>query len=320
MTASEIAQTLRASAGVQHKRDIQHAFAALTDLHAAPVCRVGDDCAAIPDGSGYLLFAIEGLLEAFVAAEPWFAGYCAVMVNVSDIYAMGGRPVALVDALWSADAQTAGETWAGMQAAAAAYGVPIVGGHTNTRSSHAYLAAAIVGRAEQLLTSFDARPDDVLLAAIDLRGAYYNGYDYWNASTSAPPQRLRDDLDVMVSLAADGICRAAKDISMGGILGTLLMLAECSGVGASVDIDAIPLPPGTDLARWLRTFPSYGFLLSARPEQVDEACERFARRDIACVPIGTLTGGPIVEIAYGAEVAPLWNFATATFIGARVYA
>ena len=36
--------------------------------------RVGDDCAAIPDGDGYLLLAIEGFINDFVAADPWFAG------------------------------------------------------------------------------------------------------------------------------------------------------------------------------------------------------------------------------------------------------
>ncbi|MFH7168792.1 AIR synthase related protein, partial [Klebsiella pneumoniae] len=57
----------------------------------------GDDCAAIPDGDGHLLLAIEGFLDGFVAADPYFAGFCGVMVNVSDIAAMGGTPVAVVD-------------------------------------------------------------------------------------------------------------------------------------------------------------------------------------------------------------------------------
>ena len=32
----------------------------------------------------------EGMLPQFVETDPWFAGWSAVMVNVSDIYAMGG--------------------------------------------------------------------------------------------------------------------------------------------------------------------------------------------------------------------------------------
>ncbi|WP_423251192.1 AIR synthase related protein [Klebsiella pneumoniae] len=60
----------------------------------------GDDCALIPDGSGYKLLAIEGFINRFVAEDPWFAGWCGVMVNLSDIAAMGGRPLAVVNALW----------------------------------------------------------------------------------------------------------------------------------------------------------------------------------------------------------------------------
>ena len=52
---------------------------------------VGDDCAAIPDGDGHLLFAIEGFINAFVAADPWFAGWCGVMVN-SQRHRRDGRP------------------------------------------------------------------------------------------------------------------------------------------------------------------------------------------------------------------------------------
>ena len=63
---------------------------------------VGDDCAAIPDGDGFLLLAIEGFINEFVACDPWFAGWCGAMVNISDVAAMGGRPLAIVDAVWAA--------------------------------------------------------------------------------------------------------------------------------------------------------------------------------------------------------------------------
>lgn len=69
---------------LQPKKDIQVAARYLGE-------GVGDDCAAIADGDGYLLLAAEGLLPQFLASDPWFAGWSAVMVNVSDIYAMGGH-------------------------------------------------------------------------------------------------------------------------------------------------------------------------------------------------------------------------------------
>ena len=110
---------------------------------------VGDDCAAIRDPSGgYLLLAAEGLLQRFVADDPWFAGYSAVMVNISDVCAMGGRPIAVVDVMWTPDHEMTRPVWDGMKAAARDYGVPIVGGHTTiTRNGGpVYLAASILER------------------------------------------------------------------------------------------------------------------------------------------------------------------------------
>jgi AIR synthase-related protein len=309
---------LRATKGMQHKTDIALAYRGL-EASSTP-CRVGDDCAAIPDGDGYLLFAIEGLLDEFVRREPWFAGYCAVMVNLSDVAAMGGRATAVVDALWAASQERGDELFAGMRAAADAYGVPIVGGHTNTRSDGDRLAVAVLGRANRLLTSFDARPGDAIVAAIDLRGEYFEPYPYWNCSTRSAPDRLRGDLEILPQLAEDGVARAAKDVSMGGVLGTLLMLLECSGVGASIDLDRIPKPAFAPLERWLTSFPSYGYLLAVDPAYVAEVERRFAARGIACGAIGTCEAEGTLRVARGDERELFWDVRNTPFTGAPTYA
>ncbi|WP_413761100.1 AIR synthase-related protein, partial [Vibrio vulnificus] len=82
-------------------------------------------------------------------------------------------------------------------------------------------------------------------------------------------------------LAEDGLCDAGKDISMAGTAGTALMLLECSGVGACIDIEHIPRPDGVPLLRWLLSFPSFGYLLSVRPQHRLSVLERFAARGIA---------------------------------------
>jgi AIR synthase-related protein len=319
VSLTELVNTLRTSRGFAHKRDIAGAVALLGDTPTVPAgraVRVGDDCAAIPDGDGHLLFAIEGFVEDFVAQMPWFAGYCGVMVNVSDIAAMGGRPVAVVDALWSTDAATAAPVLQGLAAAAERYGVPVVGGHTNQRASSGQLAVAIVGRARKLLTSFDARAGDVLLMAVDLRGEFMEPHPFWNASTSAPGERLRGDLDILPGLAEDGLCDAAKDISMAGAIGTALMLLEGSRVGAIVDVAAIPRPPQVPLARWLQAFPSYGFVLSVRPEHSDGVLARFAARGLAAARIGAVREGSELWLQDGAQRALLWDHRAEPFIGA----
>lgn len=302
-TLARLVAFLSGSAAVGEKIAIQTAYAPAQAVSAG--IALGDDCAAIPDGDGWLLFAAEGMLESFVADDPWFAGYSAVMVNLSDVAAMGGRPLAVVDVLWTPGAERSEEIWRGMSAASLAYGVPIVGGHTTfTKSGSAFLAAAVLGKASQLLTSFDAQPGDDLLMVVDLRGSWRREKPFWNASVDAPPERLRTDLQLLPALAESGWCRAAKDISNGGIVGTLAMLLECSRVGAELWLDQLPQPPGVELERWLSAFPSFGYLLSVPPRFTPQVVAHFAARDLACSPIGTITASPSLVLGYGAARAP----------------
>ena len=310
-----LVERLRESRGFRHKNDISHVLSRLRPN--AQSVAIGDDCAAIPDGDGYLLFAIEGMVSDFVRSMPWFAGYSGVMVNVSDIYAMGGRPLAVVDALWSGSAHAAGEVLAGMAAASEVYGVPVVGGHSNVRSDGAQLAVAIIGRARKLLTSFDARPGDALVMAVDLRGRFEEPYPFWNASVGSPEGRARADFELLPALAEEGLCDAAKDISMAGVLGTALMLLECSKAGARIDLDALPRPADVEIERWLTAFPSFGFVLSVRREHVGEVLARFAGRDLASAVIGEVDDSREVVVTQGNEAALLWNFREEPFICAR---
>lgn len=324
MSLHALVERLRESRGFRHKTDIAGVVASLASRlpngtrDLAQAVAVGDDCAAIADGDGYLLLAIEGLVSDFVETMPWFAGYSSVMVNISDVYAMGGRPLAVVDALWSDGLESAEQILAGMAAASSAYGVPVVGGHSNTRSAEPQLAVSILGRARALLSSFNARPGDSIVMAVDLRGRFEDPYPFWNASVGAPAERLRDDLELLPQLAESGLCEAAKDISMAGVLGTSLMLLECSGVGARIDLDAIPRPDGVDFERWLSAFPSYGFLLSVRDEHVDEVHACFAQRGLACATIGSVDASREVALTQQGDSALLWSFWDSAFIGAPV--
>lgn len=304
-----LAQTLAASRGIAAKQDIG-AVAKALGLGGQAIA-VGDDCAAIPDGDGYLLLAIEGFMNEFVAGDPWFAGWCGVMVNISDIAAMGGRPIAVADAIWANGESEAAPVLEGMRAAATAFGVPIVGGHTNVYTDRGQLSVAILGRAKKLLTSFDARPGDQLIAAIDHRGGYREPFSNWEAATKAPAARLRGDLEILPQIAESGLALAAKDISQGGIIGTSIMLAECSGVGIDIDVAAIPVPDGVALERWLLTFPSFGYLLSITPENAEAVIERFAARDIAAARIGAVYAGSQVTITDGTSRALIRDHAQA---------
>ena len=311
---ADLVASLQASASILHKQDIQTAARAIgqyvNGVDGSKI-RLGDDCAAIPEGDdptdGYLLLAAEGIWPELVAKEPWFAGWCAVMVNLSDIAAMGGQAIALVDALWSQSVTDSDLIWQGMQAASERYGVPIVGGHTNCHSDYDGLAVAVIGRASHLITSFAAEPGDALMLLINMAGTYYGEYPFWNSATEGDPLDLRDQLALLPKLAMSGLCHAGKDISMGGLAGTLLMLCEASNCGALLNLDRMPKPPDVDWAKWLTSFPSFGFLLSVPVENTAQVEALFSPCGLACQRVGEITTGSQVILQQAEEKQIFWN-------------
>ena len=103
-TFRPLVAALRETRGLTGKLEIQPAARAF-GRNASDILN-GDDAAALPDpDGGYTLIAAEGMQPSFVDAEPWFAGLCAVLTNVSDIAAMGGRSRAIVDVLLASDSE-----------------------------------------------------------------------------------------------------------------------------------------------------------------------------------------------------------------------
>jgi AIR synthase-related protein len=315
MTVAELAAELAAHPSILGKLDIAGATHAL-GLSRGSTGQPGDDAAALPrPEGGWDLFAAEAFIPAFVADDPWFAGWCGVMVNLSDIAAMGGQATAITDMIWAPDAASAAPVLEGLSAASHAYGVPIVGGHTNLRAPSLNLSVAVTGRARALISSFAAREGDMLIAAVDLRGAWRPRFDNWFAAANAPAGRLRGDLVLLAEMAEAGLVRAGKDISQGGIAGTSLMLAECSGCGFEIDLDRVPMPPGTDVARWMRAFPSFGFLLSVHLSDAKEVCARFADRGLAAAVIGRATAGSAIDLMRGEARATFWDWQARPYLG-----
>ncbi|GAB3220043.1 sll0787 family AIR synthase-like protein [Spirosoma arcticum] len=263
---------------------------------------LGDDCAVIPDGHGdHLLFASEGIITSFLEADPWFAGYSSIMVNISDICSMGGLPMAVTDVLWLKDQEQGRQIWEGMMAASEAYNVPIVGGHTCYHTESRHLAVSILGKARKLLESKAARQSETLLMAVDMNGSYYQHYPFWNASTTADPAHLRANLYLMYELANRGLSAAAKDISMGGIIGTLAMFVKAAGIGAELTLDQIPRPDGVEWEKWLISFPSFGYLFTCQPGTEDACIGLFASHDIQCNAIGHIIDNQEIVVCMDGE-------------------
>ena len=215
------------------------------------VLGVGDDCALLAPGAGMqLAVAADMLVEGrhfFAGTDPQALGHKALAVSLSDLAAMGAQPWAflLALALPDADASWLAAFSAGMFALADAHGIELVGGDTTRGPRN--LCITVLGQlpAGQALRRDAARagdqlwvsgtPGDARLALGQLRGEWrIAGFDAaLRARLERPTPR------VALGLALRGVAHAAIDVS-DGLLGDLGHLLRASGVGAEVDVDAIP--------------------------------------------------------------------------------
>ena len=310
---ASLADTLSKNPDLLGKKAINHSRFQL-GLSKESIGFPGDDAAAIPDGDEWQLVAMEGFMNEFVAAEPWFAGWCSVMVNYSDILAMGGRATGLTNAIWAPDQTFASEILKGMSEASEAYQIPIVGGHTNLNTDRPQLAAAIFGKARSLISSFAAKPGDLLIAATDHRGSYVGSSKNFAAFLEVPADRLREDCQLLPNLAEEGLITAGKDISQGGIVGTSLMFAECSNVGIDIDLDLVKSPDG-DLERWLTAFPSFGFLFSVKPDNASSVLSAFESRNLDVRVIGCIVEGSSLHLVQKEDRHLVWNHSNEPYLG-----
>ena len=305
-------EKLRNHPDIQDKRAIAQTYEYLGDLVRSSVyfpeekasVLLGDDTAAIPQKDGsHLLFAAEGIVPYFLHKDPWFAGYSAVMVNISDICAMGGLPVAVTDTLFAKNAKDAAQIWEGMLAASKAYGVPIVGGHTCYHITEKALSVSVLGKATQnILSSFNARPGEAILLAIDQNGAYYKEYAFWNASTTTSAEKLQEQAKLPYTIANNKWSSTAKDISMGGIIGTLCMLLNTSKVGAEIKLQNVSKPIAVAWEKWLSSFPSYGYIFTCSLENIAHIQSIFMDSGINCDHIGYITSKQDLIIEHENEI------------------
>jgi selenophosphate synthetase-related protein len=271
----------------------------------------GDDGALIAHGDEWIVLCGEAILPSYVAAQPRAAGASAVVTNVSDVRAMGGRPLAILDMLVSPDEAHAELVLEGLGWAAGLLGVEVVGGHL-TIGAAASLSATCTGIARRPLRAAAARPGDVLLAAFCLEGRYMrDDNDFFTSLRDRAAECLRTDGDALVEVAEAGLCHAARDVSMPGAAGSLLQLLEAAGCGAVLDVDRLPRPAGVAIERWLRTFPSFGFMLAAAPEHARAAREAFVSRGLACEACGHFDASRALRLQSGRERATVWDLAIA---------
>jgi len=219
---------------------------------------VGDDCALLAPAAGRrLAVSTDMLVEGrhFVSTvPPARLGHKALAVNLSDLAACGAEPLAftLALALPRADEAFLAGFAEGLFALADAAGIDLVGG--DTTAGPLTICITVFGEvpAEQALLRSGARAGDALfvsgrlgdarLALEALRGRVVlegAAFETVRRAMELPAPRLA------LGRALRGVATSAIDLS-DGLLGDLGHVLAASGVGARVDVDA--LPRGAELA------------------------------------------------------------------------
>lgn len=223
---------------------------------------IGDDCAVMPAGDGELLFSTDLLMEGvhFLRSEssPEDVGWKAAAVNLSDIAAMGGTPVAtFLSIALPKDAQ--GE-WAerfieGYTHISRQYDVLLLGGDTTSSLRHIAVNVGVLGRCpsgKRLMRSGAKIGETIYVTGPlgDSAGGLQAILKGTNRTEEVNTLILRHKrpvprIDAGRILMETGKVGAMMDIS-DGIASDLRHILNASGIGAVIALDKLPYSPELD--------------------------------------------------------------------------
>lgn len=304
MNLESLASELRGFVGITRKKQIGSIMQYFPIESERIIASFGEDAAVIDDGEEVMLLAADGIWSKLMEVDPEWSGYCSVLVNVHDIAAMGGWPVAMVDVLSVGDDEISKRVLSGMKTGIEKFHVPIIGGHLHPDTPYSALDVAILGKAKKsgVILSSTANPGDLVVAAADMDGRPHPRFAInFDTTSFKDSETLLTQLGSMQELGERGLVKAGKDISNPGLLGTLGMLLETSNVGAVVDVDDIAVPAGLDLGSWLKMDPGMGFVVTTKPENAAAVLEVFERRGLTARVIGRVTAEKKLIIRSGSE-------------------
>ncbi|MCC7551712.1 MAG: methanogenesis marker 2 protein, partial [Methanobacterium sp.] len=176
MDLKPLIDSIRNFEGITRKnliKDVTGLLEETYNISGQTILGFGDDASALDIGNGQVvLMAADGMWGKLMEADPWWAGYCSVLVNVNDIAAMGGIPLGMTNVLSTQDKDICAQIMDGINEGVRKFNVPMVGGHVHPDAPYNSLDVAITGvmNRDDLITSCGARPGHKVLVAMDLDG------------------------------------------------------------------------------------------------------------------------------------------------------
>ncbi|WP_299108457.1 thiamine-phosphate kinase [uncultured Tenacibaculum sp.] len=149
--------------------------------HSSTVKGIGDDAAVVNTEGNELLVTTDLLVEGIHFDLSYMPlkhlGYKAVMVNLSDVYAMNGQANQITVSLAVSNRfplEALEELYAGIQLACNTYNVDLIGGDTTSSTKGMLISVTALGTAkkEDIVYRNGAKPTDLIVVSGDLGGAY----------------------------------------------------------------------------------------------------------------------------------------------------
>jgi len=249
---------------------IEHLTASFSNQHSSTVKGIGDDAAVLDFKKEKTIVTTDMLIEGVHFDLSYMPlkhlGYKAVMVNLSDVYAMNSRATHITVSIAASNRfplEALEELYAGIRLATTTYGVDLVGGDTTSSQKGLLISITAIGEAseEQVTYRDGAKPNDLLVVTGDLAAAYMGlqvlerekevfkvnpnnqpdlePYSYI-IERQLKPEARKDIVELLEKL---GIKPTSMIDISDGLSSEILHLCKNSKVGCNLFEDKIPLDP-----------------------------------------------------------------------------
>ena len=181
--------------------------------------------------------------------DPFDFGRIAATNAISDIYAMGGKPIMALAILGmpvdKVPPETVRQILKGGSQVCATAGIPVAGGHSIDSPEPIYGLAVIgLGRPQDIRRNSDARPGDLLILTKALGVGVYSAAFRQAALSPTAYTEMMASMTLLnrigADLAKDPDVHAVTDVTGFGLLGHALEMARGSNLALTVRFDDLP--------------------------------------------------------------------------------
>ena len=257
---------------------------------------IGQDSAAIKRIDDTLtLVTTDRIRTNFIEKFPFGAGFSSILVGVDDIYACGGMPLAATVIISFKDKIVGQKMIEGISNGSNKFKVPIIRGHTNTKDYYE-LSSTLIGEINKndYIPANTAKEFDNIILAVDFDGKVGRASKlHWDTVTYKSSEEVLNKRYAMNLIAQSHLAHSSKDVSNGGIFGTILQLLKYSRVGADINIKQIEIPStlvekGYDLETYIQMFLTTSYVLTAVRENCQKILKIFQDHHMYAVVIGSI--------------------------------